>query len=232
MKKIILSMMMIFTINGFADTASNKAFVQSMYDTYQSGTAKEFTGKYTSVLADDYQRWNGRYVGLGFRTSEDGMTVLGTTNSPAADHLKAGDVFVSVNGVMAGPDAELPFKGAIGGDVNIVLKRDGKEMKISMKRAAQENTSDKDQMMTWMSDWDEENWSKRSKIITMNPVIAEGNEVWGSFESMDTNDEGNEVRWWTVERFQFNDKGQLSNHGDMQEDMFIAEQNGYSLLKE
>ena len=66
----------------------------------------------------------------------------------------------------------------------------------------------------------------------MNPVIAEGNEVWGSFESMDTNDEGNEVRWWTVERFQFNDKGQLSNHGDMQEDMFIAEQNGYSLLKE
>ena len=42
---------------------------------------------------------------------------------------------------------------------------------------------------------------------------------------------GNEVRWWTVERFIFNDSGQIVHHGDINEDLLIAQQNGYKLSK-
>ena len=77
----------------------------------------------------------------------------------------------------------------------------------------------------------EEDWKDRSKVIQRNPVVAEGNEVYASFESKDTNEDGNEVRWWTVERFIFNDSGQIIHHGDINEDLLIAQQIGYKLSK-
>ena len=46
-----------------------------------------------------------------------------------------------------------------------------------------------------------------------------------------SNEDGNEVRWWTVERFIFNDSGQIVHHGDINEDLLIAQQNGYKLSK-
>ena len=69
-------------------------------------------------------------------------------------------------------------------------------------------------------------------MITVNPLVAEGNEVWGSFEMSWENDDGNQVRMWQVERFVFNDSGMLVQHGDLSEDLFVSEQNGYTLVKE
>jgi len=231
MNKFITLTVACFALFVQADAASNKATVEKLYDLYENGTAREFADTYASLVAEDYYRWLGRYVGLGFRMNDDEMTVAEVVNSPAKDHLKPGDKILSVNGVKAKEGNELPFQGPLGGEVKVKLERDGKKMTVKMNRALQTNTGDKERMLGWLSTFNEEDWKDRSKVIQRNPVVAEGNEVYASFESKDTNEDGNEVRWWTVERFIFNDSGQIVHHGDINEDLLIAQQNGYKLSK-
>ena len=59
--------------------------------------------------------------------------------SPAKENFKPGDKFISVNGIEATVEnvEDLPFQGAIGGEVNIVLERDGEELSMTLVRAAQ-----------------------------------------------------------------------------------------------
>ena len=43
---------------------------------------------------------------------------------------------------------------------------------------------------------------------------------------------GNEITWWNIERFVFNEDGQLSSHADLSEELFFQEQMGYYLTNE
>ena len=104
----IVIIMSISTLS-FADSESNKAKIKALYDVYDTGTVKEFTATYVNMLADDFYAWNGRYIGLGFGMSDDGETIERVLRSPAIDHLKAGDKVISVNGILASSDDDLPF---------------------------------------------------------------------------------------------------------------------------
>ena len=232
MKNILLTFAIMFAFNIHADSDANKANVAKMYDIFQNGTHEEFINHYSKLMSEDFERWNGRYVGLGFTVKEEDMTVMSTNSSPAKDHFMPGDKFISVNGVNADSGEDLPFKGAVGGEVKVVLERDGKTVKVKMNRAVQTNTATKAQMLQGYETWTKEGWEDRGTMITVNPLVAEGNEVWGSFEMSWENDDGNQVRMWQVERFVFNDSGMLVQHGDLSEDLFVSEQNGYTLVKE
>ena len=227
----ILAIMSISALS-FADADSNKAKIKALYDVYDTGTVKEFTATYGSMLADDFYAWNERYIGLGFGMSDDGETIARVLRSPAIDHLKTGDKVISVNGVLASSDDDLPFQGLLGGEVTIVLMRNGSKMTVSMNRAIQRNTNDKESMVYWMSTWDPKNWEKRATRLRLNPIIAEGNEVYASYESSQKNDEGVDVVGWTIERYVFNEAGDLVLSANLDESLFMAGQNGYFLAKD
>ena len=101
MNKFITLTVACFALFVQADAASNKATVEKLYDLYENGTAREFADTYASLVAEDFDRWLGRYVGLGFRMNDDEMTVAEVVNSPAKDHLKPVDKILSVNGIKA-----------------------------------------------------------------------------------------------------------------------------------
>jgi hypothetical protein len=226
----IVIIMSISTLS-FADADANRAKIKALYDVYDTGTVKEFTATYINMLADDFYAWNERYIGLGFGMSDDGETIERVLRSPAIDHLKAGDKVISVNGILASSDDDLPFQGLLGGEVTIVLMRNDAKMTVSMNRAIQRNTNDKANTIYWMSTWDPKNWAKRATRLRLNPIIAEGNEVYASYESSQKNDEGVDVIGWTIERYVFNEAGDLVFSANLDESLFMAAQNGYFLEK-
>jgi hypothetical protein len=187
---------------------------------------------YLGILADDFYRWNGRYVGLGFRINTEEMTVIEATASPAKDYFMPGDKFVSVNGMVATPENadDLPFRGALGGEVVVVLERDGSEQTVSMKRAAQVNDATADEITTNLENWD--GWDQRPEMSIRRPLIAEDNVVYAAFQLAFEDENGNEITWWNIERFVFNEDGQLSSHADLSEELFFQEQMGYYLTNE
>ena len=211
---------------------ANKAKIQAVYDAWSNGTKEEWIEAYHSILADDYVRWNGRYVGLGFQIDQENLTVIEAMRSPAKENFKPGDKFISVNGIEATVEnvEDLPFQGAIGGEVNIVLERDGEELSMTLVRAAQEQTATKEQVLANQEGW--EGYDNRPTIKTFRPLIAEDNVVYAAFELSGTNGEGAEVNWWNVERFVFNEDGELVGHGDLSEELFLWQQNGYYLTNE
>jgi hypothetical protein len=216
----------------FADADSNRAKIKALYDVYDNGTVEEFTAAYGSMMADDFYSWTERYIGLGFGMSDDGETIERVLRSPAIDHLKSGDKVISVNGILASSDEDLPFQGLVGGEVTIILMRNGKKMTVSMARAVQFNTNDKANMISWMSTWDPKNWTKRATRLSLNPIVAEGNEVYASYEHSQKNDEGIDVIGWTIERYVFNEAGDLVLSANLDESLFMAAQNGYFLEKQ
>jgi hypothetical protein len=226
----IVIIMSISTLS-FADADANRAKIKALYDVYDTGTVKEFTATYINMLADDFYAWNERYIGLGFGMSDDGETIERVLRSPAIEHLKAGDKVISVNGILASSDDDLPFQGLLGGEVTIVLMRNDAKMTVSMNRAIQRNTNDKANTIYWMSTWDPKNWAKRATRLRLNPIIAEGNEVYASYESSQKNDEGVDVIGWTIERYVFNEAGDLVVSANLDESLFMAAQNGYFLEK-
>ena len=135
MKKIFI-LIVIFLVGCSSPSASdeNKAKIKAVYDAWESGTKEEWMSAYLDILADDFYRWNGRYVGLGFRINTEEMTVIEATASPAKDHFMPGDKFISVNGMEATSENsdDLPFRGALGGEVVVVLERDGSEQTVTM----------------------------------------------------------------------------------------------------
>ena len=135
MKKIFI-LIVIFLVGCSSPSASdeNKAKIKAVYDAWESGTKEEWMSAYLDILADDFYRWNGRYVGLGFRINTEEMTVIEATASPAKDHFMPGDKFISVNGMEATTENadDLPFRGALGGEVVVVLERDGSEQTVTM----------------------------------------------------------------------------------------------------
>ena len=233
MKKIFI-LIVIFLVGCSSPSSSdeNKAKIKAVYDAWESGTKEEWMSAYLGILADDFYRWNGRYVGLGFRINTEEMTVIEATASPAKDYFMPGDKFVSVNGMVATPENadDLPFRGALGGEVVVVLERDGSEQTVSMKRAAQVNDATADEITTNLENWD--GWDQRPEMSIRRPLIAEDNVVYAAFQLAFEDENGNEITWWNIERFVFNEDGQLSSHADLSEELFFQEQMGYYLTNE
>ena len=222
MKKLLFFILIILTsCTTSTPSDSNKVKIKAVYDFWETGTKEEWMNAYTGIMADDFERWNGRYVGLGFRINQEELTVLGTTNAPASDYLKVGDKFLSVNGMEASAENvdDLPFQGKLGGEVTVVVDRDGEEMTFTMKRATQVNDAGREEVIQNLTNWT--NFDMRPKIKSSRPLVAEDNVVIGTFQLAFTDADGNEVTWWVMERFVFNEDGELAFHADLSEELFL-----------
>ena len=72
----------------------------------------------------------------------------------------------------------------------------------------------------------------RPKIKSSTPLVAEDNVVIGTFQLFYVDPDGNEVTWWNIERFVFNEDGKLVFHADLSEELFLNQQQGYYLTNE
>ena len=108
--------------------------------------------------------------------------------------------------------------------------RDGKEMTFTMKRAAQVNDATREEVIQNLTNWT--NFDMRPKIKSSAPLVAEDNVVIGTFQLFYVDPDGNEVTWWNIERFVFNEDGKLVFHADLSEELFLNQQQGYYLTND
>ena len=177
-----------------------------------------------------------RYVGFGFQldpNNDDEMTVVRVTpGTPASKVLKEGDVFVSVAGVPATYENrdKMSFRGKPGEPVKAVIKRDGKEMAIEVKRGIIATTTSKEQLLKNIPLGDRENWGVDS--FQIDEVLSEGNVVYVVSSYTDTEDDtGIEYTERTMTRFVFDDEGKVSWVGGLGESRFVLEQQGYTITR-
>lgn len=187
-------------------------------------------------MADDGIFRPSRYVGLGFQldpNNDDSMTVVRVTpDTPAAKVLKEGDVFVSVGGVDATEEnrGRMIFRGKPGEPVKAVIKRDGKEMAIEVKRGIIDITRNKAQSLNDISLGDRENWGVDS--FQIDEVVGEGNVVYVVSSYTDTEaDTGIEYTERVMNRFVFDEDGKVAWLGGLGESRFVLEQQGYTISR-
>lgn len=177
-----------------------------------------------------------RYVGLGFQLDsnpDDAMNVVRVMpGTPASKVLQVGDVFVSVAGVPATPEnsGKMTFRGKPGGSVKAVIKRDGEEKNIEVKRGVIAMTQTKAQSLANIPLGDRENWGVDS--FQIDEVVGEGNVVYVVSSYTDTEAEtGIEYTERVVNRFVFNDDGKVAWLGSLGESRFVLEQQGYTISR-
>ena len=216
--------------------ADNKAVAEGWWNA-SCGDLKGFMAYADKHMAEDGVFNPARYVGLGFTVNNDegddfGSVMRVTPGSPAAEVLQKGDVFVSVNGMDMTPENRdrTTFRGKPGEVVEAVIRRDGKEMPISVKRGVISTQQTKAQAMEGLSMADEEAWPADScKILE---VVGEGNVVYVFGESENTEeDTGYTFMSRDVVRFEFNDDGKIAEFWTMGEDRFVLEQLGYTISR-
>lgn len=177
-----------------------------------------------------------RYVGLGFQLDsnpDDAMKVVRVMpGTPASKVLKVDDVFVSVAGVPATPanSGKMSFRGKPGAAVKAVIKRDGKEMEIEIKRGVIAMTQSKAESLANIPLGDRDNWAVDS--FNIDEVIGEGNVVYVVSSYKDTEaDTGIEFTERVVSRFVFDDNGKVVWLGGLGESRFVLEQQGYTISR-
>ena len=187
-------------------------------------------------MAGDGVQVGSRYVGFGFvwDPEEDGMVVnYVVPESPASAVLMEGDSFVEVNGVRLTNEnrINLGFRGKPGENVDAVILRDGVEMPISVARGAVQIRNSKEQVMNNISDGDAEDWGPEDFNIVETGVTNDGVVYvlhWSEFIEDAT---GYKANAYTVTRFMFNDDGKVAWVGNLSEDRFVLEQQGYSITR-
>jgi len=201
-----------------------------------------YTGKAEAIqmietnMSEDGVVVGDRYVGMGFiwNPDESGMTVTYIIpDSPASKTLQVGDSFVEVAGVRVTDDNRnrLGFRGKPGEEINAVVLRDGKEVAVTVARGAVQQTSTKAQVLENFSQADADNWGADGFNIIETSVTDEG-VVWVLSWSEFTEDAtGLTANAYTATRFEFNDEGQVSWVGNLSEDRFVLEQQGYSISR-
>jgi hypothetical protein len=161
------------------------------------------------------------------------MTVVRVTpGTPASEVLKEGDVFMSVAGVPATYENrdKMTFRGKPGEAVKAVIKRDGEEMAIEVKRGIIAAATSKEQLLKNIPLGDRENWAADS--FQIDEVLSEGNVVYVVSSYTDTEDDtGIEYTERTMARFVFDDDGKVSWVGGLGEDRFVLEQQGYTISR-
>jgi len=187
-------------------------------------------------MADDGVSVGERYVGFGFIWNPDGEGMVVdyvVPDSPAADVLKEGDAFVEVNGTRLTNENrnQLGFRGKPGENVNAVIVRDGAEMPISFARGAVQVRYSKEQVMNNISNGESDDWGPEEFNIIETAATNDGVVHvlhWSEFVEEAT---GYKANAYTVTRFMFNENGQIAWVGNLSEDRFVLEQQGWKITR-
>ena len=191
----------------------------------------------TKHMASDGINAPGRYVGFGFTynpNAEPGtMVVAGIQpDSPASKVLKVGDAFLSVNGVRVNERnmGKLNFRGKPGEEVKAVIERDGKRQNIGVARGVISTAYTKEQVLRNMNTALAENWKPDEANIV--EVMSKDNVVYVLHWAKDIDEDSSlPYEAYTVTRFIFNEEGQVERIGNLSEDRFVLEQQGYTISR-
>ena len=191
----------------------------------------------TSLMAEDGRSVANRYVGFGFMYNPNAtpgtMIVTGIMpDSPASKVLEVGDKFLSVNGVRVNERnmGKLNFRGKPGEEVKAVIEREGKRKNITVARGIIASTYSKEQVLSNMNTAIAENWKPDEANII--EVISDDNIVYVLSWAKDVDEiSGLPYEGYTVTRFVFNEEGKVERIGNLSEDRFILEQQGYTISR-
>ena len=225
-----------------ACTSDNVNKNQASMDLATAWITASYTSKDSALsmvqenMSDDGVSVGDRYVGFGFvwDPEGDGMVVdYVVPESPAASVLMEGDSFVEVNGTRLTNENRnrLGFRGLPGENVDAVVVRDGIEMPISIARGPVQIRYSKDQVLNNISNGDAESWGPEDFNIVESGITNDGTVYvlhWSEFVEDAT---GYKANAYTVTRFMFDDSGKVSWIGNLSEDRFILEQQGYSITR-
>ncbi|WOJ95419.1 PDZ domain-containing protein [Congregibacter brevis] len=188
-------------------------------------------------MADDGVFSPDRYVGLGFTVDndegEDFATIMSVTaGTPAASVLKAGDQFVSVNGMASTYENrdKTTFRGKPGEPVKAVIVRDGKEMSVEVNRGIIAAKNEKSTVLKNLGMANADDWGTGECRVL--EVVAEGDVVYMATEYSDTETEtGYPYTSRQVNRMKFNADGKIVEATAIGEDRFVLEQLGYTISR-
>ena len=223
------------------ETNSNNAYKNNM-DLATAWVTAGYTGKAEATemveknMSADGMTVGDRYVGMGFiwDPEEEGMTVTYIIpESPASKALKVGDSFVEVAGVRVSEDNRnrLGFRGKPGEEINAVVLRDDEEVAVTVARGAVQQSSTKAQILENFAQADAEDWGPDMFEIIETARTDDGT-VWVlSWSEFTEEASGLTANAFTATRFEFNDEGEVSWVGNLSEDRFILEQQGYSISR-
>jgi hypothetical protein len=114
--------------------------------------------------------------------------------------------------------------------VDAVIKRGDEMIDISVARGKIESTLSKAEMLDWMASGDGDDWG--AEAFTLHEVVASENVAYAWTTAANTDDiSGQMVETHVVTRFVFNESGQVEGVGNIREDRFILEQQGYSITR-
>jgi hypothetical protein len=187
-------------------------------------------------MSEDGMTLGDRYVGMGFiwDPEEEGMTVTYIIpESPASKALKVGDSFVEVAGIRVSEDNRnrLGFRGKPGEEINAIVLRDDEEVAVTVARGAVQQSSTKAQTLENFAQADAEDWGPDMFEIIETARTDDGT-VWVlSWSEFTEEASGLTANAFTATRFEFNDEGKVSWVGNLSEDRFILEQQGYSISR-
>jgi hypothetical protein len=223
------------------ETNSNNAYKNNM-DLATAWVTAGYTGKAEATemveknMSEDGMTVGDRYVGMGFiwDPEEEGMTVTYIIpESPASKALKVGDSFVEVAGVRVSEDNRnrLGFRGKPGEEINAIVLRDDEEVAVTVARGAVQQSSTKAQILENFAQADAEDWGPDMFEIIETARTDDGT-VWVlSWSEFTEEASGLTANAFTATRFEFNDEGEVSWVGNLSEDRFILEQQGYSISR-
>ena len=238
--QISFGLFLLLGVSACSGTDSNKH--QAAMDLAAAWVTASYTSQDAALsmvdqnMAEDGVSVGSRYVGFGFvwDPEGDGMVVdYVVPESPASAVLMEGDSFVEVNGVRLTNEnrANLGFRGKPGENVDAVILRDGIEMPISVARGAIQIRYSKEQVMNNFSNGDAEDWGPEDFNIVETGVTNEGVVHvlhWSEFIEDAT---GYKASAYTITRFEFDDDGKVTWVGNLSEDRFVLEQQGYSITR-
>lgn len=187
-------------------------------------------------MADEGVSLSDRYVGFGFvwNPEGDGMVIdYVVPDSPAAGVLMEGDSFIEVNGIKLTNENRnnLGFRGKPGENVDAVIIRDGVEKPISIARGPVQIRYSKEQVANNISNGDAESWGPEDFNIIEAGVTNDGVVYvlhWSEFVEDAT---GYKANAYTVTRFMFDDEGKVAWVGNLSEDRFVLEQQGWKITR-
>jgi hypothetical protein len=223
------------------ETNSNNVYQDNM-DLATAWVTAGYTGKAEATemveknMSEDGMSVGDRYVGMGFiwDPEEEGMTVTYIIpESPASKALKVGDSFVEVAGVRVSEDNRnrLGFRGKPGEEINAIVLRDDEEVAVTVARGAVQQSSTKAQILENFAQADAEDWGPDMFEIIETARTDDGT-VWVlSWSEFTEEASGLTANAFTATRFEFNDEGEVSWVGNLSEDRFILEQQGYSISR-
>ena len=238
--QISFSLFLLFIISACTSDSVDKN--QTSMDLATAWIIASYTSKDSALsmveenMADDGVSVGDRYVGFGFvwDPEGDGMVVdYVVPESPAANALMEGDSFVEVNGTRLTNENRnsLGFRGMPGENVDAVVERSGVEIPISITRGPVQIRYSKDQVLDNISNGDAESWGPEDFNIVETGITNDGVVHVLHWSEFVENATGYKANAYTVTRFMFDDSGKVSWIGNLSEDRFVLEQQGYSITR-